>query len=121
MTVDPARARSAAASAASSARAPGLLKYSAGLVQRTRGGRMGTYNVASSAGAFEIVVDDDGVITEVAGDWPGPGGEFTIAGPIPEHVSLTDVPESVRAKGGGREVCHYDPVHCRTCYCDGKG
>jgi len=80
---------------------------------------MGTHQVQSSAGQFELVIDEKGVIAEVVGPWPDEG-EFTIEGPIPDHVSV-EVPDSIREAAAGREVCHYDPVRCRTCYCDEKG
>jgi hypothetical protein len=84
---------------------------------------MAAHTVSSDRGEFEVVVAEDGTITDIRGDWPKADEEFTLEGDIPEHASVDNVPESIRARAAetGWEVCYYDDVHCRTCYCDGKG
>jgi hypothetical protein len=83
---------------------------------------MNSHQVESdTAGSFEIQVDDEGRITDVVGNWPGPGIEFHMDGPLPLHLAVGEVPDSVREKAGGRDVCFYDPDHCRTCFCDENG
>jgi hypothetical protein len=85
---------------------------------------MAVHSVQDDSGAgFEIHIDEQERIVDVAGEWSGPGGEFKIAGPLPTHTSVEGAPEHIRAFATqhGLDVCYYDPDHCRTCYCDEKG
>lgn len=85
---------------------------------------MATHHVSSTTGSqFEIVVDDDRRILDVKGDWPEGDEEITFRDNVPEHGTLSDVPEHIvsEAAAKGWEVCYYDGTHCRTCYCDGQG
>lgn len=85
---------------------------------------MATHTVKSSTGkAFDVVVGEDGRIADVIGDWPGPGEEFKLLAPLPEHRPPADPPAELVARARARQadVCFYDPDGCRTCFCDDKG
>ena len=79
---------------------------------------------AGSGEVFEVVLDDEGRITDVAGPWPaGKGAEFELRGDVPQHVAVEGVPAHVQEFGASRgaTVCMYDPNGCRTCFCDADG
>ncbi len=83
---------------------------------------MATHRVGSSLGGeFEIVVDESGRITDVAGEWPEDQQEFELTGDIPEHATLESAPRHLTldsaAEGEDWDVCFYDDKNCRTCYC----
>jgi hypothetical protein len=85
---------------------------------------MATHTVKSSTGSpFEIVIDDDGRIADVVGNWPEAGEEFELRAPLPAHRPPENPPAEVVAKARQRQadVCFYDPNGCRTCFCDDKG
>lgn len=74
--------------------------------------------------AFDVTIGVTGEITDVAGPWPdGPTADFELHGMLPPHTAPAGVPDRVRALAidRGLEVCFYDPVNCRTCFCDGTG
>lgn len=78
----------------------------------------------SSDAAFVLTTDDEGAITDVSGPWPEePAFELELTGEIPRFSLPRDVPDRIvkEAMAKGLEICYYDPVHCRTCYCDGSG
>lgn len=77
----------------------------------------------ANGGEFEVVIDESQRITDVSGEWPAKDEVFTLAGPLPAHSIVEEVPERVRRHPAakGREVCFYDPDSCRTCYCDDEG
>lgn len=74
--------------------------------------------------AFDVTIGVTGEITDVVGPWPDtPSAEFALRGVLPPHTTPAGVPDSVRetALARGLEVCFYDAVNCRTCFCDGTG
>jgi hypothetical protein len=83
---------------------------------------MSVHEAQSDRGRFEVVIGENGAITDVVGDWPSEGEEFMLHGPLPEHVSVPDAPLEIQREAAKRgwEVCYYDG-HCRICYCDGEG
>ena len=79
---------------------------------------------ASTGGDFELVLDGEGRITDVVGPWPDEeGAEFELRGELPAHANVDAAPAHIRefASTWGRHVCMYDPVGCRTCFCDADG
>ena len=73
---------------------------------------------------FELVLDDALRITDVSGPWPGEdGAEFELRGELPAHAPVADVPAQILefAATRGGDVCMYDPIGCRTCFCDESG
>jgi hypothetical protein len=79
---------------------------------------------ASTGEEFEVVVDDDRRITDVVGPWPeGDDAELELRGDLPAHAEVEDVPDHIQdfAASRGIHVCMYDPIGCRTCYCDNEG
>lgn len=72
---------------------------------------------------YELVLDEDGAIAQVVGDYPEQGGSFVVEEGIPSHAHLEDVPSHVlsRAKAASEKVCYYDPNECLTCFCDSNG
>ena len=56
-------------------------------------------------------------------DWPEGHEELVFTTNLPAHAVVDDVPAHVRAHAEERSevVCYYDDVHCRTCFCDGRG
>lgn len=95
-----------------------------GLADERRPG-VTTYRLMTDTGtAFELVLDDTRRITDVAGPWPSEeGAEFELRGELPAHAQIADAPPHILefAAAQGRDVCMYDPVGCRTCFCDENG
>jgi hypothetical protein len=85
---------------------------------------MATHRLSATSGdTFELVLDDDGRIADVAGPWPDEqDAEFELEGPLPSHQNV-DAPQHIAGFAAERslDVCFYDPVSCRTCYCDAGG
>lgn len=86
---------------------------------------MAIHRLQNDQGAdFEIRCDELGLIHAIEGPWPaGRDYEFELSGEMPSFALARDVPARITstAEKTGLQVCYYDPVHCRTCYCDGKG
>ena len=79
---------------------------------------------AADGAVFEVHVGADEWIVDVSGPWPTrEGATFSLEGALPDHAPAADVPDAIRqvAADTGREVCFYDPVGCRTCFCDARG
>lgn len=78
----------------------------------------------STNSEYAIETDDAGTILSIQGPWPErPGFEFDLTVDHCEFAEASNVPQEVRASAEARglQVCYYDPVHCRTCYCDAHG
>jgi hypothetical protein len=76
---------------------------------------------AKTGEEFELVVSGDGRLIDVVGTWPdGDDAAFELRGELPAHVRIDDAPPHILefATAQGRHVCLYDPVGCRTCFCD---
>lgn len=78
--------------------------------------------LVSDDGREFVFTVNEGLIREVAGPWPAPDGVIELRGMVPHHEAPANVPEHILAEAqkGGQHVCHYDPVHCQTCYCSNK-
>lgn len=78
----------------------------------------------NDASEFMIETDESGAIVRIDGPWPDrPEFDFELRGATCDFTEAANAPAELRARAlaGGLQVCHYDPVHCRTCYCDSRG
>jgi hypothetical protein len=79
--------------------------------------------VGDDGGRYVATVDGDGLVTSIDGPWIwGESGELVLTGELGGHRSAA-APDHVTAEAldRGEDVCFYDNVACRTCFCDGSG
>ncbi|HEY7874198.1 MAG TPA: hypothetical protein VIG64_03650 [Actinomycetota bacterium] len=83
---------------------------------------MATHKMQSGEIEFEVLLDDDGRISDVVGPWPEADGEVELTGVLPPHAKVGNAPEHINsfAEDRGMDVCFYDGDGCRTCFCVGE-